>query len=133
MTEVRVPRARGEDQIVVRQLASAVEYGDAPLRIDSLDLCHQDLGVFLLTKQPPKRRGDVRRSERGRRDLIEQRLKRVMIGAIDERDFGERVTKLARGVEPAEAATDDEHPWSFHGEPPIKCAPRVLRRAARLT
>ena len=44
-------------------------------------------------------------------DLVEQRLEEVVVGAVDERDVDVGPTQELCGEEPAEAPTDDEHPW----------------------
>ncbi len=56
------------------------------------------------------RRGDVGRRKARGRDLVEQRLKQMMIVAVDQRDL-ERLTGEARGDrQSAEAAADNDHP-----------------------
>ena len=44
----------------------------------------------------------------GRRDLIEERLKDVVVAPVDEQNIDRRVTKCFCGVEPAETAADDD-------------------------
>ena len=55
------------------------------------------------------RHGDVGRVEAGRRDLIEQRLKQVMVAVIDEDDAKALVIgEGLRCVQPGEARADDD-------------------------
>src|SRR4051812_10866045 len=91
--------------------------------VGSLHGGEQDFGVLETPYQPADRREDVGRRQRRGRDLIEQRLEDMVIGAVDERDVDRRIAQLTRGVQPAEAATDDHHPWA-HAE---TYAARLLR------
>ena len=47
---------------------------------------------------------DLRRREPGHGDLVEQRLERVMVRAVDERDPHRRALERLRGGQAAEAA-----------------------------
>jgi hypothetical protein len=51
---------------------------------------------------------DIAGVQRRRRDLVEQRLKQVVIAAIDQRDRDRRIGELARRREASEAAPDDD-------------------------
>jgi hypothetical protein len=55
--------------------------------------------------------GNFFRSKPGCRDLIEQRLKEVVIVAVDYREMYVRSPQLACGVEAAETGSDDHHTW----------------------
>ena len=56
---------------------------------------------------PPYRRRDVGRIQRRRRDLVEQRLKQVMVAAVDHRQPHRSVLECLRRRDPAESAADD--------------------------
>jgi hypothetical protein len=56
--------------------------------------------------------------------LIEQRLKYVVISAVDEYDLGVGMPQRARRRKPSKAAADDDDPWFLAGA--------VRRRLRRL-
>ena len=58
----------------------------------------------------PQRGGNRGGGEAGGRHLVEQRLKRVMIAAIDQQDVHGGGAQSVRGGEAAEAAANDDHP-----------------------
>jgi hypothetical protein len=55
-------------------------------------------------------RADRRRGQPRGRDLIEQRLEEVVVGAVDEDDLDRRLRQRAHRLDAAEAAADDEDP-----------------------
>jgi hypothetical protein len=75
------------------------------------DLGHRHRHIALAPEQMTDRRGDVARRQRGRRHLIEQRLKEMMIRPVDHRDADRRVPQGARGGQSSEAAAHDDHMW----------------------
>ena len=104
--EVRVRRAGRDDEVVVRD--RALVEGDGPRgRIDGARLGEQHADVLLLPQDPPDRRRDVAGREARRRHLVEQRLKQVVIAAVEQRDAHRRALQGLRCREPAEASTDD--------------------------
>src|SRR5262249_29088118 len=65
------------------------------------------LDVLLPAQDPPNRRRDIARRQGRRGDLIQQRLKQMVVVPIEERDLDIRTSQRARHVQPAEAAADD--------------------------
>src|SRR5215471_12764033 len=61
-----------------------------------------------MAKNPANRRRDVARRQRGRRHLIEQRLKDVMVVAIEQRHLHGRTGEHSRRVESSKATADDD-------------------------
>src|SRR5688572_19595371 len=78
-------------------------------RINPRNVREQDAQPLLLAQDPPDRRGDVARRKSRGRDLIQQRLKDVVIVAIDDRHLARHVAEAARGVEAGKPAADDDH------------------------
>jgi hypothetical protein len=80
MAEVRVRRAAGHDQRVVRhaQRSGLVDHGlgdDLPcVEIEAGDVGKQDAHLVLAAEDPPQRRGDLPRRQRAGRDLVDERL-----------------------------------------------------------
>jgi hypothetical protein len=106
--EVRVARPRGQDQVVVRHAPGAVRQHDfLRRRVDRRDLLQQHLRIGLIPQHRADRVGDVRRRERRRCDLIEQRLKEMVISAVDHRHSHRRFRQRLRRLQPAEPAADD--------------------------
>jgi hypothetical protein len=73
--------------------------------------CQEDADIFLVPQNPPNRRGDVARRQRRRRDLVQQRLKQMIVVTIEQRDAYRRVGERACGVESAKTAADNHHVW----------------------
>ena len=142
--EVRVARARRDDEIVVRHLdLPEVRLHDAALDVDAVDLRHQHRRVRVLAQQPPNRRRDVARRQHGRRHLIEQRLEEMVVRAVEQRDVDVRRCCSPRAAsEPREAAADDHDARSRHAvgivstrsaRPPNRRAATVMSSTSRMS
>ena len=81
MTEIGVPRAGRDDQIVVGN-APLPDQHIARLGINGGHAAEQDGGVALAPQDAADRLRDVRRREARRRDLIEQRLEQMVVAPI---------------------------------------------------
>ena len=78
-------RTGGEDQIVV--IAFQIERFDFfCIDIHGLHFCKNHLNVPAFAKDGAHRRGNIGWRQRSRRHLIEQRLKEMIIGAVDHSD-----------------------------------------------
>ena len=111
VAEVREPGAGGDDEGVVGD-RPAVGHGDLALRrIDPDRLAEEDGGVPVASQDRAERLRDVAGRDRAGRDLVEQRREQVEVAAVDDGQVDARVpAELAGGVEPAEAAPDDQDP-----------------------
>ena len=69
--------------------------------------------IALFPKQMANRRGDVARRQRGSRDLVEQRLKEVVIRPVNQSDANRCVPQGAGRGEPAETTAHDHHMWQW--------------------
>ena len=90
MPEVRLTRARRDDEAVVGDLAAAIQRVDRQAtcaQIDGDDFAEDDVGVALVAEQFAQGGRDVPLRQEPRRKLVEQRLEQVMVGAVDERDL----------------------------------------------
>jgi len=67
--------------------------------------------VLLAAKNDANRLGNFLGSKPGCRDLIEQRLKQMMIVAVDYREVHVCSPQLTCGVEAAESGSDNHHTW----------------------
>ena len=112
VAEVRGPRACRDDQVVVRHFA--VREAEAlAWHVDRHCLGQPDFQIVLPPQDPANRRRDVARRERGRRDLIEQRRKDVMVAAIEKEDVDRRPRERARGPQAAKPAANDDDRGRF--------------------
>ena len=112
MSEVGLLCAGGNDQTVVGHLAAPAERVDhqTPGRdVDPDDLAQDDCGVALVPQDVADRRSDVAFGEDAGRHLIEQRLKQVMVGAVDDRHLDIGPPKRLGGEEAGEPGADDHH------------------------
>ncbi len=109
VAEVRVCRPGGQDQVVVGK--DGVSHLDLPaFKVHPIHVAEDDLHVLLPAHDAPDRGCDVRRRERGRGHLVEQRLEQVVILAVDQHDAKGRTAETARYFETTESSThDDDH------------------------
>ena len=69
--------------------------------------------IQLLHLELPDRRGDLSRREHRRRHLVEQRLKYVVVAAVDQDDIDISVAKRACRCESGKASADDDDALSL--------------------
>jgi len=86
VTEVAVGRPGGDDQVVVGNLRVG-GFHDAAGQIESSDFGHEDRNIFARAKNGADRGGDFSGRESGGSHLVEKRLERVEILAVDDRDM----------------------------------------------
>src|SRR5581483_7613743 len=112
--EVRVPRAAGDDERVVlerlrcRHLSDRSQAQRARGEIEVGYLGEHDPHVAVALEDRAQRIRDLARRQRTSRDLIRQRLEEMEVAAVDEGDVDARTAQALRGLQPAEAAADDD-------------------------
>src|SRR5690606_39699191 len=82
----------------------------APLDVDARDVGHEHPRVSLFSQDPPDRPCDLRRGQRGRRNLVQERLEQVMVATIDDEHVHRRRGERLGGLEPPEPGADDHDP-----------------------
>ncbi len=110
MSEVGMTGPGGENQIVERYDAIREDH----LLVGEIDAGHfGQLGgrVRLLAEDRADRVGDISRRKRRRRHLVQQRLKEMIVLAIDDGDLHRRITERFGGVKPAESTADNHDAW----------------------
>ena len=110
--EIAVPGARGQHQIVIADSPIAEQH----LIRRGIDVGHpaeQDPRIRLVAQKGADRRGDVRRRQRRRRHLIEQRLEQVIVAPVDEGDPAGCIAQGLRSAKATEASADDNHMWKL--------------------
>ena len=130
VAEVRMRRARCDDQIVERE--RPVVQRDLVFRsVDAGDLGEQHAHVALAAQDRADRPRDVGRRQARGRDLIQQRLKQVVVVPVDERHVRRDFRERARGEQPAEPGAEDHDAGTLcaHGNPPpLAWAPSAALR-----
>jgi hypothetical protein len=83
----------------------------ALLLVDAGDFGEDDRRIFLFSENSADRCGNLPRSQNRRRHLVQQRLKDMVIGAVNQRNFGRRPAQRLDGCQAAESPADDHDPW----------------------
>ena len=96
-------------QVVVGELGAAGEGDLARVGVDADDLVHEHLGVLLAAQNGADGLGDVRRGEHGEGYLVKQRLKGVVVAAVNYRYVDGEPCKAVSGVDAGKATADDNH------------------------
>ena len=112
VAEVAVRRAGCDDQVVVGERLVSVERHLMRCCVDRRHFGLQDRQVTALHLAPQRvanRRADGGRTQARGRDLVQQRLEQVVVGAVDKRDLDVGLRQRAHRFEPAEAAADHQH------------------------
>ncbi len=106
MAKVRVRRTAGDDQVVIRHFTvEQMHYLCA--RIDRRRLAQDHARIALPPQYAPYRRRDIGRIQSSSRDLVEQRLKKVMVAPIDHSQSHRRALERTRGGNSTESPADD--------------------------
>ena len=108
-------RPEGEDEEVVGDGRETVEADFLRLEVDPGDRRLVDRGVVLVLDEVAERVPHGRRLEQARRQLVQQRLERVVVVLVDENDVDVGLLQLVRGTDPGEAAAENEDQRSFAG------------------
>ena len=131
VAEIRVRRARRDDEVIERQRAIA-KLDDAPRRVDGSDFAEQHRRVALPAQNRADRPRDIRRRQACRRDLVEQRLEQVIVVPVDDRDVGVGARERLRGEQPAESCADDDDARALHSVTmAIEVVRNIRQRSAR--
>ena len=93
--EIRVPRSGCYDEHVERNRRADPQSHETRCTIDGQDFIHYHANMRVPPKDSAQRPGDIAGRQRGSGHLVEQRLKQVMIGAVDEQHVG--ITQRLRG------------------------------------
>ena len=112
VAEVRLRRARGDDQGVV--LDGVVEAGRVGgdrtrLDVDAGDRAEPYVDVALAAQYLPDRRRDLALGQDAGRHLVEQRLEQVIRRAVDQGDLHRGPAQRLGGEQPAESRADDDY------------------------
>ena len=106
VTKVGMGRAGGDDEIVVLKGLLAQVHA-LRREIDRLHLAHQHRSIRLATQDMSQRRRNRGCRQSRRSHLVQQRLKQVVVAAVDQRDVHVRRTQRPNGPQSAEATAHD--------------------------
>ncbi len=134
MSEIVIHSPGRQNQGVERNRA-VVHHERSRREIDSRNLAKHDQSVGLSAQDRADRLSDIGRREGRGCDLIEQRLKQMVVVAVDDQQIDRRTAQGAGGEQSAKSATynDDPRPWRY-----LHCLPRtmsggeIMRRQAAL-
>ena len=115
VAEARVAGAARDDERVVRERAAASPFGSCPAgpgapRGRSRRPRRAGRATLRAASGPPAADRDLGRRQRAGRHLIRERLEEVEVPPVDERDLDRRPGTGRQ--QPAESASDDDHPMS---------------------
>ena len=142
VAEVGVLRAaRDDERVVVDRLGRGpqrdVAQRDAARgEVDTGHLGEDDAHVAPAAEDAPQRIADLGGREGARGHLVGQRLEQVEVAPVDQRDVDRQPRELQAGLEPAEAASDDDDAVRRgldrrrHGADPAGCARAATSRRA---
>ena len=109
MAEVRMRRSGGNDQVVILELGAGLQLYAPRSCIEADRLIHQHVNVFVIAKNRPDGLRNIRRGKHGKRDLVEQRLKGVVVPPVDNRHIHRERRQPLRGVDTAKAGTQHDY------------------------
>src|SRR5688572_14971561 len=101
--------AGGDNQVVIRQAVTAIQHQLLRRRVDALDAGEQDPQSLLFAQNPTDGRRDIARRQAGRRNLVQERLKNVMIMTIDDRHVARHPAQPPRGRKTGKAAANNHN------------------------
>jgi hypothetical protein len=112
VAEIRMARAARYNQVVIVEHGAVGQLDSTRGDIDARRLAEEHAYVSGPPQNPPDRRGDITWRERRRGDLIQQRLKDVMVAAIEQRDLDVGLSQRFCRRQPAKSAADNDHMWA---------------------
>jgi anaerobic selenocysteine-containing dehydrogenase len=114
VSEIRVARTGSDDERIVVDDVTVGEHNPATVHVDPRHLGEQHTDVPGSAKHPANWRGNIAWRERRGRYLIQERLKDVVIAAIEQRDTARAAAKHLARREASESAADDDYMWIRH-------------------
>ena len=107
--KVGVGRPARHDEVVVHQHRAGLQVHVVLLEVEAHGLIHQHLDVGMVAQDGANGLSDVRRREYSQRNLVQQRLKRVVVLAIDQRHIHRQVGEPHCRVDASESTADHDH------------------------
>ncbi len=134
VAKVAGPRARRENEVIVRNRhlfpIGRVDEDGLAIHVHPRHFSKDDRGIELPPEDLADRRSDLPGGEDGRRHLVQQRLKQVVIRAIDQEDTRLCLPQRLGGPETPKASPHDDDPGNaiIHGFPDLSHPSAAVRR-----
>ena len=112
MPEIGMPGPGCENQIVVLDV-EIPRMNEPRVYVDRLNFSQNDFDILALVQNRADRSSNVRWGQRCGSDLIKERLKKVIIGSIDDGEVNALASQFLCSLEPAKTTTDDHDAWKF--------------------
>ena len=106
--EVRGARATTDDQVVVADRGAVREVDDVCVVIDRGDDAAAEATVPVAPGHTSDREGDVRDVQAGGCNLVQQRLERLEVVTVDQRDVDRRLAQCANRPQSGETGADHD-------------------------
>ena len=107
VTEPAVPRARRDDEGVIRHGRAIGQLDHVCVRVQVHGFAQEDLGVRLVPEQRSEGLGDLTGRQLGGGHLVQQRTEEVVVLAVDERHVHGCATQRPGGVQTPKATAHD--------------------------
>ena len=104
-----------EDQVVVRQRFEVGELHLPRVQIHRLDGRLMNGGVLLVVHEVTQRVADRGGLEQAGGELVQKRLKGVVVVLVDQHDVGVGMLQLVGGADPCEPSAEDDDPLASIG------------------
>src|SRR5579871_1617125 len=128
MTKIGMRRSGCEDEIIIRDTPAFAQQNCMIAEIDAGYLRHEDLGVALALENRSHRPRNISWRECPGGDLIEQRLKTMMVQPIDDREPDGRPRQRLCGFQSAETGADNNDARYLGGASAVSQRTRRRRR-----
>ena len=100
--------ARGYDEIVVRN-AYIFQFDGFVFQVKTHRLSHENPYVFVTAHNAPHGRGDIAGRESGRRNLIQERLKGMVVLAVHQSHPHRQLAQRARRIQSSEPRAQNQN------------------------
>ena len=108
LAEVGMSRAGGEHQVVPPYARARAERDCASGDVEGHHFVHQHFGISLAAHNAADWLGNVCRRQHGKRDLVKERLKRVVVAAVDYGNVDGQMRQSFGGVNAGKARADND-------------------------
>jgi len=119
--EVAMPDSGRQDENIVRNRHSlpirGIDEDASPILVHARDFSQDHRRISLLPQDTADRRADLRRRQHGRRHLVEQRLKQMVVVTIDQERADWCSSESLGGRQAPEATANDHHARHVLGHP----------------
>ena len=106
VAEIGMARPSRDDEVIIMNFALPRPHNVRP-DVDLVHFREDHFDIFIFSKDPAHRRGNIRRRKRSGCDLVKERLKEVIIRPIDHRYPDRLIPEVLRGLQATKARADN--------------------------